>query len=473
MALRHETLYVHAPAPKSDDDLLAKSTRAKPDERTIYEMAELAQRLGFQSTEISALIQSSPDHQIARSALLQARKPHRYRYDGQDFDLLVNQIVSFFARAIPEQSKPPQGLLADSVIKLKARAGEPQTRTHKQDGPVLFLDHLHADIEAADNVTSFFVRRCVYFAFFGKSAWLTGGPTNQTGNTGPDRPPSSMFVENDVALADTPAPDHNLPHEESEERQELTTGEIDRRQGIQSNQSSNSTQEENARRRERRRFQIRSSVSRPGEEIREGLKELEPPSVGDPDHLMLDRENVPEENLNSVDPRSQPEPVDLAMTTTRSSPVSAVPDVPDGRSDCTRVSLDAVPLVQDQDVEEVVVAEEPSKDAVRDGRAGTENEDGRVSSEPDPENNQPSLNEYLAHLRRAQEEQEQLEERLENERLHEELGDLNPSPCEKSPRQKDHQYSPSLYSRDLSEEAAHEDAADAAAAPNNVPATRL
>lgn len=58
-AMRHYTLM--PPDPKSDDELLAKSTRAKPDERAIYEMAELAHQLGFQSPEIDALIKSSPD----------------------------------------------------------------------------------------------------------------------------------------------------------------------------------------------------------------------------------------------------------------------------------------------------------------------------------------------------------------------------------------------------------------------------
>jgi hypothetical protein len=32
---------------KSDDELLAKSSRAIADKRVIYEMAELARRLGF------------------------------------------------------------------------------------------------------------------------------------------------------------------------------------------------------------------------------------------------------------------------------------------------------------------------------------------------------------------------------------------------------------------------------------------
>jgi hypothetical protein len=58
------------PDPKNEDDLLVKLARAKPDPRAVYEIAELARRLGFKSPEIDGLINNSPDHQIARSALL-------------------------------------------------------------------------------------------------------------------------------------------------------------------------------------------------------------------------------------------------------------------------------------------------------------------------------------------------------------------------------------------------------------------
>jgi hypothetical protein len=103
-------------------------------------MAELARRLGFKSTEIEGLINSSPDHQIARSALLRARKLDRYRYDREQFNLLINQIVGCFAHAIPDQPDPSQELLADSTVKPRVRSGVPQTRTQKQDSPLLFLD---------------------------------------------------------------------------------------------------------------------------------------------------------------------------------------------------------------------------------------------------------------------------------------------------------------------------------------------
>lgn len=43
-------------------------------------------------------------------------------------------------------------------------------RMHKQDSPLIFLDHLHTNtMPVADTITTFFIRCCVYFAFFGKT----------------------------------------------------------------------------------------------------------------------------------------------------------------------------------------------------------------------------------------------------------------------------------------------------------------
>lgn len=65
-----------------------------------------------------------------------------------------------------------------------------------------------------------------------------------------------------------------------------------------------------------------------------------------------------------------------------------------------------------------------------------------MSPEPVPSNSlvngqpiQESLDKYLAHLKGAQEEQEQLEDRLENERLHEEFDPLEQSPGGKPSQQ--------------------------------------
>ncbi|KAL2374952.1 hypothetical protein RJZ57_000560 [Blastomyces gilchristii] len=139
---------------KSEDELLAKPNRVKADERAVYEMAELAYRLGFRSPEITVLMNQSPDQQIARAALLQARKPARFRYAARVLDTLIDRIVDCFSAAVPDQPDQACELLADSTVKHRARCGIPRMGTHKQDTFFLFLDHLHADaVPVADNIT--------------------------------------------------------------------------------------------------------------------------------------------------------------------------------------------------------------------------------------------------------------------------------------------------------------------------------
>jgi hypothetical protein len=150
------------------DELLAKPDRPRADKRTLYEMAELAHRLGFDSTEIQELLAQCPDRQIALAALLQARKPDRYEYHPHQVESLVTKIVECFSAAV-EQDERPSILLADSSVESRARCGMPQLKTHKQDSPFLFLDNIHTvSSPVFDNITTFFVRRCVYLAFFGK-----------------------------------------------------------------------------------------------------------------------------------------------------------------------------------------------------------------------------------------------------------------------------------------------------------------
>jgi hypothetical protein len=183
---------------------------------------------------------------------------------------------------------------------------------------------------------------------------------------------------------------------------------------------------------------------------------------------MLDRRSLPEENSISVGPQSQPEPVEPATVITQSSHVSAVPDVEDSRSDCTRVSLDAVPLVEDQ--EEQTMVEDADKDDAPDDQTRVDGNVWQVSPEPEANdssvNSQPpqeNLDEFLASLRRAQEEQEQLEERLENERLNEEF-DLPGQPPDETSRLEDRQDPSSSSSENLQEESVTREVLDLAAA---------
>jgi hypothetical protein len=196
-AMRNYTLM--PPDPKNDDDLLAKPNRAMADARTIYDLADLARRLGFRSPEIECLVQGSPDRQIARDALLQARKPHHFRYDPRGFDALVDRITECFSAAVPCEPERSPELLADSTVKARARCGTPQKRTHKQDNLRLFIDYLHNDeVTISETITTFFVRRCVYFAFFGKP-WSHNRryATHGVGPPGDSPPPSPLFVGDD------------------------------------------------------------------------------------------------------------------------------------------------------------------------------------------------------------------------------------------------------------------------------------
>ena len=78
--------------------------RAKADESVTHAMAALAKKLGFRTPQIKASLRQSPDQQIARAALLKARKPDHYHYDSGTFESLIEQIAGCFALAIPNEA---------------------------------------------------------------------------------------------------------------------------------------------------------------------------------------------------------------------------------------------------------------------------------------------------------------------------------------------------------------------------------
>ena len=156
---------------KKKKDLLAKVGSGKADETVLCEFAALADRLGFESDEISALKQRSPEREIARNALLEARKSDRYEYNDTVFESHIAQIVRMFSTAKPlraEQLSPV--LVSDDPNASGNRCGFPDEQAWEEDSKLLFLSNLHnARREQGEAITSFFVRRSIYFAFFGKS----------------------------------------------------------------------------------------------------------------------------------------------------------------------------------------------------------------------------------------------------------------------------------------------------------------
>ncbi|KAK6592219.1 hypothetical protein H4I96_12079 [Botrytis cinerea] len=159
---------------KKKKDLLAKCGVEKADETMLSEFAALADRLGFASPEIQTLKQSSSDREIALQALLKARKPDWYQYDETTLTSNVAQIMKLFSTAsvISRHVSPPV-FVSNNINTSGNRCGFPNQDTHGQDRKTLFLPYLHIeDSEKGKYITSFFVRRSVYYAFFGKHTGL-------------------------------------------------------------------------------------------------------------------------------------------------------------------------------------------------------------------------------------------------------------------------------------------------------------
>ena len=216
---------------KNDAELLAKSNRPEVDERVLYEMAELAHRLGFWSDQIRDILEKSPDPHVARAALLRARNPDHFQYDSVEVEMPVDRVVACFSAAA-EYIRPSPELLADSEVSARARCGFPQLKAYTQDAPYLLLDKVHDEATfSSATLTTLFVRRCVYFAFFGKRP-LSGLTVGDSGPGGRPRGTSSLFVGENVRTArSAPRDPHNVSagslivarpsHEDLQTRQRL------------------------------------------------------------------------------------------------------------------------------------------------------------------------------------------------------------------------------------------------------------
>jgi len=135
-AMRH---YLQMPREPKGKELLAR-LMVNTEETVLRDFADLADRLGFESPEITALKQCPK---------------------------------STVARARSERSKPL--LVTDGAGEIKKRrCGLPRVEDYVEDGEFLFVNHLHnEEEEQGEGITSFFVRKSVYFAFFGRSIPLT------------------------------------------------------------------------------------------------------------------------------------------------------------------------------------------------------------------------------------------------------------------------------------------------------------
>ncbi|OBT56666.1 hypothetical protein VE04_03822 [Pseudogymnoascus sp. 24MN13] len=114
--------------------LLAKAAMGKADENILSTLAILANRVGFESEKTYHLKQRSSDNDIARIALLKARRRDQYQYNDATLDASVAQIVSLFDTAIrvPCVLSSPS-LVSDIRKTLENRSGFPDQDSYEQD----------------------------------------------------------------------------------------------------------------------------------------------------------------------------------------------------------------------------------------------------------------------------------------------------------------------------------------------------
>ena len=198
-AMRHYPSLSKKPQKK---DPAAKPNREVADQTILYDMAVLARRLGFKSPQIEQLIEQSPDRQIAQEALLRARRPDCYQYNEGEFECLIDRVTECFLKAIPLDYQPPAQCVGGREIKKESRCGYPQAMAQSQDRRFLFIDQIHGDpFPAIQKVSSFFVRRNVYFTFFGKLS-LPGANNTTEEPLNQDFLMSPLFVPSELSHQD-------------------------------------------------------------------------------------------------------------------------------------------------------------------------------------------------------------------------------------------------------------------------------
>ena len=233
-AMRH---YLQMPRDLKGKELLARHT-TNVDRTVLHEFADLAERLGFESAEITAL-KENPQMRDARNS--------------------------------SETSKPL--LITDGAgVKKQRRCGLPSVEEYTKDSESLFINHLHnVDEEQGEGLTSFFVRKSIYLAFFGKPSSLSLEEMH----------PKDDAIEQGQELERQELERHERERgeEKEQERQELERQELER-QKLEKQKQEKLDQEEKAKKK-KKTGQTGSDQKRPPGEITEAqAKEVTSREIG-------------------------------------------------------------------------------------------------------------------------------------------------------------------------------------------------
>jgi hypothetical protein len=168
-ALRHFARMIGECAKKENDR--PKPTIEEPDPVTWHRFALLADRLGFDSEIIRKLKTDDSFRAEARNFVLKHNPPELYDVDPELFEKCVEHLARARAEAVEKQRqyiKPP-AVVDGPGESLPRRCGRFFQTAYEYERNYLFLNVLYDGANAkGKGITSIFVRRSIYFAFFGR-----------------------------------------------------------------------------------------------------------------------------------------------------------------------------------------------------------------------------------------------------------------------------------------------------------------
>lgn len=154
--------------PLLDDNTDALEPR-RYDQRAWNDLAIQAKNLGFHSEEISRLIKIDPDREAAHKVLLDARPPSDYEYNAVELESLVESISQAFKgvhQRRPGTSAPPL-TTSGTGEPISRRCGRQYSSAYARDRHFLTPAIFACSVPKLRDITSLFVRKSVFCAFWG------------------------------------------------------------------------------------------------------------------------------------------------------------------------------------------------------------------------------------------------------------------------------------------------------------------
>ncbi|KAK5078787.1 hypothetical protein LTR64_002797 [Lithohypha guttulata] len=142
-----------------------------PSDVALYELAALADRLGFHSAQIAQQLSQDPDQAAARWALLGARASIMTDCSSMRMQSYIHKIAALFKDFRRNQADATDAALLCTGLgeTLDRRSGCPLQKAQEQSHQAMTFAHIHSpDPDTHGEPTALFVRRDIYLFFYGK-----------------------------------------------------------------------------------------------------------------------------------------------------------------------------------------------------------------------------------------------------------------------------------------------------------------